>query len=462
MLGEPPTAPKFPTDLLPWPLQQWVEKQADTMGVPCDVLALPALVCIAGSIGKNAILKPKRNDMSWTERPCLWGALIMPKGSLKSPAIKAAMGPLRAAEARARERWYEEARAWEARQERTAKGTIKPKPEDPKPIQPKLVVGDATIEAIADAMVDSRGLTLIRDELSGLVANMSRYNKGSDRPFYLECHAGGYYTVDRIIRGRQIVPDVYLNILGGIQPKVAKQSFSSAVEGEDDGFFERGLLGYPEPIPWTGVKDEVPDRDYKQLISEACERLATTDWSLVLQDRLMRFDDRAQERFLAWYDEHMRTWVRRPEAEDRPDHGFMSKGPGLVLRLTITLHLFRWTTGKAASPAFVDLMSLESAIGLFENYCMPMYARVCSAFGEREAHEGAARVCEHIKGKKLAKIRVADITKLSWHGLAERGPVLKAFEALEDIDWLRRRTEANRTRGGRPSDHWVVNPRVLR
>lgn len=461
VLGEPPPAPKFPTELLPCSLQRWVEGQAETMGVPCDVLALPALVCIAGSIGKNAVLKPKRNDMSWTERPCLWGALVMPKGSLKSSAIKAAMSPLRAAEARARERWQDQVRAWEGRQARTKNGQIKPSDEDPKPNQPKLVIGDATIEAIADAMVESRGLTMIRDELSGLIANMSRYNKGSDRPFYLECHAGGCYTVDRIIRGRQIVPDVYLNIFGGIQPKIAKKAFASAAQGEDDGFFERfGLICYPDPIPWTGVKDEIPDRDYKQLVREACVRLSTTDWSLAVH-ALMRFDDQAQEGFLAWHDQHMRTRVRMPEAEERLDHGFMSKGSGLVLRLTITLHLYRWTCGEAASPSRIDLASLEAAIGIFDRYCVPMYARVCKAFAEPEAHEGVARICHHIKAKKLAKIRVADVTKLSWQGLAERGPVLKAFEALEDIDWLRRAVEPSGPRGGRPSDHWLVNPKVL-
>ena len=320
------------------------------------------------------------------------------------------------------------------------------------------MLGDATIEAIADAMVNSRGLTLIRDELSGLVANMSRYNKGSDRPFYLECHAGGYYTVDRIIRGRQIIPEVYLNIFGGIQPKVAKKAFASAESGEDDGFFERfGLICYPDPIPWTGVKDEPPQRDFKQMYSDACLRLSRQDWSTVLQDGVMRFDDQAQDRFLAWYDGHMRTRVRTPEAQDRPDHGFLSKGAGLVLRLTITLHLFRWTCGETASPSLVELASLEPAIGIFERYCVPMYDRVCKAFGEREAHEGAARLCDHIRKKKLTRLRVADITKLHWQGMVERAAVLKALEALEDIDWLRRVSAPTR---GRPSDSWMVNPKV--
>jgi putative DNA primase/helicase len=460
VLGDPPAAPPFPVELLPQQLMLWVSTQAETMGIPSDVLALPALVCLAGAIGKDAVLKVKRHDLSWTERPCLWGALIMPKGSLKSPAIKAAMAPIRGAQAQARDRWDDEVREWEARQERTSKGAIKPNPEDPKPKEPKIVLGDATIEAIADAMVDSRGLTLIRDELSGLVANMSRYNKGSDRPFYLECHAGGFYTVDRIIRGRQIIPEVYLNIFGGIQPKVAKKAFALAESGEDDGFFERfGLVCYPDPIPWNGVKDEPPQRDYKQMYSDACLRLSRQDWAAALQDGIMCFDDQAQDRFLSWYDGHMRTRVRTPEAEERPDHGFLSKGAGLVIRLTITLHLFRWTCGETESASLVDLASLEPAIGLFERYCVPMYDRVCKAFGEREAHEGAARLCDHIRKKKLTRLRVADITKLHWQGMVERAPVLKALEALEDIDWLRRVSAPTR---GRPSDSWLVNPKVHR
>ena len=131
MLGDPPAAPIFPVELLPQQLGWWVVTQAEAMGVPCDVLALPALVCIAGAIGKGAVLKAKRHDLSWEERPCIWGVLIMLKGSLKSPAIKAAMAPIRAAQAQARERWDDEVREWEARQERTSKGAIKPEPGGP-------------------------------------------------------------------------------------------------------------------------------------------------------------------------------------------------------------------------------------------------------------------------------------------------------------------------------------------
>jgi putative DNA primase/helicase len=226
------------------------------MGVPADLLAVPSIVTIAGCIGRRATLRAKRHDWFWVERPRLWAAIIAPKGSLKTPALALTTAPLRAAEARHRERWNMDLGAWEARQDRGRNGQIKMKPDDPKPLEPKLVMTNATIEAMADAMVESRGLTMVRDELSGWVNNMSRYSKGDDRQFYLECHSGGAYAVDRIVRGRQIVPDIYLNVVGGIQPKVAKKAFQISEDGADDGYFERfGLICYPDLPDWQGVRD---------------------------------------------------------------------------------------------------------------------------------------------------------------------------------------------------------------
>lgn len=463
ILGEPPAAPAFPVDLLPQQLHQWITIQAENMGVPPCVLAVPALVAIAGAIGKDAVLRVKNNDPSWTERPCLWGAVIMPKGSLKSPAIRAATAPLRMAEARARERWQETVKAWEARQERTKGGQIKPNPNDPKLPEPKLVMTDATVEAMADAMVESRGLTLIRDELSGLVANMSRYNKGSDRPFLLECHAGGPYAVDRILRGRQIVPDVYLSIVGGIQPKVARRAFSASAGGEDDGFLERfGLISYPDPIPWAGVKDTPPERDWRQMVGDAVLRLSSKTWPDHLEKAggFLRIHHDAQARFFDWLEHHMRNRVRAPGADDRPDHGFMSKGPGLVLRLAITIHLFRHSCGEDVDLAYLDVDTIEASVGIFEHFCCPTYRRVCAAFGEVAAFDGAKRIADLIVRRKMDKIRVGDVTKLAWQGLRERKPIEAAFEALEDIDWLRKPASMTGPRGGRPPDHWLVNPKV--
>ena len=73
VLGEPPAAPLFPTDCLPTTLRRWIEEQTASMAVPACTMAVPALVSIAGAIGRGAVLHVKVHDHGWSERPCLWG-----------------------------------------------------------------------------------------------------------------------------------------------------------------------------------------------------------------------------------------------------------------------------------------------------------------------------------------------------------------------------------------------------
>jgi hypothetical protein len=455
---------EFPTQYLPSFMRQWCEHQAENMNCPTSMLAIPALVAAAGSIGAHATLRAKRNDWSWVERPCLWGIVIAEMGAMKSSAIKEATSPLRAAEARAYERWKLQLAAWEARQERGRNGQIKEKPDDPKPSAPKLVMTDATIEAIAEAMAYSRGLTLVRDEGSGWLHNMSRYSKGSDRPFFLECHAGGPYTVDRILRGNQRLPQTYLSVIIGIQPNVARLALQSAEGGLDDGLLERfGLISYTDLPAWQGVKDKPPERDHKANLTDACLRLSQHDWSTLLGDQPMLFDDEAQAIFYAWLDSHMQARICNPEMRASQIRGFLAKGQGLVLRLCATLHLFKWTCGQFENPKTIDAASLNAAIGIFESYLVPTYRRLAQAFGQPKGQSGAEKILDMIKRKKMGKIRFGEIFKMNWAGLRERDDIMRAMAVLEDADIVvNPGTDRHRPKGGRPGDAWVVNPKVHR
>lgn len=455
---------EFPTQYLPSFMRQWCEHQAENMNCPTSMLAIPALVAAAGSIGAHATLRAKRNDWSWVERPCLWGMVIAEMGAMKSSAIKEATSPLRAAEARAYERWKLQLAAWEARQERGRNGQIKEKPDDPKPPAPKLVMTDATIEAIAEAMAYSRGLTLVRDEGSGWLHNMSRYSKGSDRPFFLECHAGGPYTVDRILRGNQRLPQTYLSVIIGIQPNVARLALQSAEGGLDDGLLERfGLISYTDLPAWQGVKDKPPERDHKANLTDACLRLSQHDWCTLLRDQPMLFDDEAQAIFYAWLDSHMQARICNPEMRGSQIRGFLAKGQGLVLRLCATLHLFKWTCGHFEDPKTIEAASLNAAIGIFESYLVPTYRRLAHAFGQPKGQSGAEKILDMIKRKKMGKIRFGEIFKMNWAGLRERDDIMRAMAVLEDADIVvNPGTDRHRPKGGRPGDAWVVNPKVHR
>lgn len=121
------------------------------------------------------------------------------------------------------------------------------------------------------------------------------------------------------------------------------------------------------------------------------------------------------------------------------------------------------TTYSVASPRprsrWTNHSARISSIGIFERFCAPTYTRVCAAFGLVAAFDGAKRIANLIKRKRMDKIRIGDVTKQAWQGMRERKPIEDAMAALEDIDWLRKPATAG-PRGGRPPDHWLVNPKV--
>jgi hypothetical protein len=215
---------------------------------------------------------------------------------------------------------------------------------------------------------------------------------------------------------------------------------------------------------WNRNRQPSPATDYYREYREACIRLAKCHWNepALLGGQPMTFCGEAQERFDEWLDHHMSTRVLAKSAGERGDHGFLAKGKGLVPRLAIVLHLYRWTSGDpSAEPRTVDLQSLNSAIGIFEIYCVPTYARILQAFGQVKGHAGASRIAAHIKAKKLTLIRIGDISKMRWEGLRERADIIQAFEVLEDLDWITPPEKPKSgPKGGRPSEAWHVNPRV--
>ena len=94
-LSRIPPATPLPLELLPDVVRGFVEVEAELKAVEPEMVAIPALVALAASIGKDARLTV---SAGWVERACLWGVVIAPPGSTKTAAQEAAIKPLRAAE----------------------------------------------------------------------------------------------------------------------------------------------------------------------------------------------------------------------------------------------------------------------------------------------------------------------------------------------------------------------------
>jgi hypothetical protein len=164
---------------------------------------------------------------------------------------------------------YEQAlREWK-KKPKTTEQPIKPT----RPIEKRLTVNDTTVEAVAPILQENpRGVILIRDELTAWVESMNCYRqggRGADRQFYLSCWSGTTYTADR--RGRHEqgplrVRHAFLPVIGGLTPErlPAIRGDMGKRKAEDDGWVDRVLFSYAEPMPvasenWMEVDPEVAE-----------------------------------------------------------------------------------------------------------------------------------------------------------------------------------------------------------
>jgi hypothetical protein len=183
---ELPQAPRLPLrEVLGPRLSEWVADAVEAKGAPADYV-FAALLAVAGSTIGNA--RWAAIWQGWAEPPVIWAMCIGLPSAGKSPAIDAALQPLRKAERPLREAARKKLDAWKEKAElaklaestwkEAAKAAIKAgeKPLDrptgcdvgPPPHIPRLVVNDGTIERLGAILAQQpRGTLQMRDELAG-------------------------------------------------------------------------------------------------------------------------------------------------------------------------------------------------------------------------------------------------------------------------------------------------------
>ena len=176
-------------------------------------------------------------------------------------------------------------------------------PPDPPPetldvsefVPQRLYVSDSTIEKLG-LLLQARpsGLILIGDELAGLFSNMSRYNGGSDREFWLQSWNGKAYSVERMGRPSIAIDHLLIGVLGGFQPDKLTRSF----KGDDDGFYARLCFAWPAEAPYRPLTDDAVEID--DWLLNALDRivaLSVVDDEGVLVSRAVALSDDARSAF---------------------------------------------------------------------------------------------------------------------------------------------------------------------
>lgn len=482
-LGGPPPAVPFPIEVLPTPVRRFVREVAAALPCPPDYVAVPLLVVAGAELGASRALEIKEGHV---QRALLYAAVIAPPGSLKSPALEKAAEPVSQEDEREQSAWRERMEAHKdqlAAYERQHKQAAKEGSEAPqKPQRPALrrvVVNDTTAEALAPILQENpRGLVLIRDELVGWVASMNQYReggKGADQQFWLSGWSSSTVVVDRKSNhdeGPLRIPHPFVAVVGTLVPEKLPllRGDRGRQRADDDGFIDRILLAYPDPLPAEGESWEEISPAARRDYHDAMGRLRTLEMverqeggrTIGYRPHFVGLTEDARREWKLFTDAH----AEEVNSPDFPAHlrGPWSKLRGYCGRLALIIHYLRWAAAEfESSVAPVDATDIARAVCLV-TYFKAHARRVLACMGADRKTEQARKILNWIRREGCNSFaRWQPFNDLrSDTDFPTPDSLDPALKILEDHNVIRATVPPLRSGAGRkPGPRYEVNPKVL-
>lgn len=454
-LNRLPPAPPFPLERLTGVVGRYAAEVGRAMGCPPDLIAAPALVTAGAMLGRARVLRVKRG---YEETASIFLGVVSRPGSAKTPAQEAGFKPARLWDGRQWRQYLKEKSEYEEAVANLPKGEPRP----PKPVPSRICVDDITVEALAKVLSQNpRGVALVKDELSGWVLGMDQYRAGggNEKQRWLSLWSGVSFPVDR--RGVDdpvMITDPFVCVVGGLTPSSLRtlRGDRGKQAGPEDGFVDRILLCYPDPVPDTGEDSpEVSveaERDYVDLMDRI--RCVGTGGPMLFTP------DGAE----AWRE------FRRGHAAELGDQSFperllnvWAKMRTYAARLTLVVHAMRWAATEADNLDAVDAVSVNNAVAIL-GYFKKHTVRAHSAMGGDDRQFVAERLIRWIKRTGQPHFTRRDCF---------RGMRSMEVQKPEDLDgplnlligsnYIRERTPTVRQPIGRPpSAVFDVNPALDR
>jgi hypothetical protein len=443
-------APDLPPGLLPPVIERFAFDHAGIMGADPAGIAMAALGVCGAAINDAIALQVKQHDATWRENARLWVGLVGMPSTKKTPIMNAAMRPLRRLDATMAERNAEAMRQYKAL----------PKAEqacEPEPKQPRHVVEDATIESLQQVLVDSpHGVISIQDELTGWFGAMDKYNPGkgsaADRAFWLKAFNGGHYSVNRVMRGSVLIPNLSIALLGGIQPEPLRKIAGDSV---DDGLIQRFL---PVVLRPATMGRDVPSGDavgaYERLV-ERLVKLSPPKVGNLDGGRAILFSAEAREVRERLEAEHV-SLVMALEGVSPKLASHFGKLDGIFARLCLLWHCVEHADG--AVPLEVSADVAERVARFMAEFLRPnAIAFYAGLLGMSAGHEDLMALAAFIVSEASAEISARDVqrsTRALRHVTAD--DARRLCEKLEAFGWLERLEPPTKS----STPRWRVMPEV--
>jgi len=490
----------FSLEFLPDSYQEWVQDVSKRMQCPVDFVAIGIIALTSSIIGAGCSVRPKKED-NWVVIPNLWGVIVGPPSSLKTPALKESLKFIDSLELDAKKEFDSEMQFYEAAKvsfdqkkkalrelmksdakkeitkinsnssEQSGAKDLESRYQElqtpKKPIWKRYRTNDSTVEKMSELLSENpKGLLLFRDELMGLLKSWDKKGHETDRSFYLEAWNGiGSHVSDRIGRGTVVAKNVCVSILGSIQPdRLSRYLFQSINGSDNDGLLQRfQLMVYPDDATNWEYVDCKPDIIANNKIENIIKKLANMDfvWYGAIVGKgsktpFFHFSGDAQKLFVAW----LGDLEKKIRTDDHPivlEH--LAKYRSLMPSLALIFHLIEIASNKSISKCISEQSTIR-AIGLcsyLESHARRIYGLITD---ERKLL--ASKLSLKIIDNKITDgFTERDIYRKGWHCLTDQQNVHLACQELVDAGWLSR-VETQKSFGNKGKTLYYINPKINR
>lgn len=427
--GDTTSLPPFPIDALPKWIADMVRDVADELQVAPDLPAMLALAALSTIAAGRVDIAVRQ---TWVESVNLFLVVALPPGAGKSPAFKAMIGALEAYQTQLRR--DSEAKIARIEQERRVLTTAMKRAEDKGdlteariilndldslqvPARPRLIIDDATPEALVARLHEQGGRLALMSSEGGLFDMITgRYSDKTNLDPYLQAWSGDTINVDRIGRESITIERPLLTIGLTVQPTVIDR-LAARPELAGRGLTARFMYSIPaDTVGWRDMTR--PDRQTSLARNIYATRLTDTARSLAIHEDTvtMRFDETAIRVFSEWRQqiEHR----RRPDGDLYAMREWTTKLESSVVRVAALLAI---ADGQRTSQP-VDLEVLKRALAI-GTYWIEHARAVHGAWGATKVQADALAIWRWMETHGHTEITERDL----WRGVRRRFDDVRDF-----------------------------------
>lgn len=412
----------FPIDIFPKPYQNYIMECHRVLDSVIDYMGCALLWVASICIGNSVHVKVKNR---WIDPAILWVAIVGKAGVGKTPSISNITFPLEKENQKKIQKYFEDYDLYEAYSSLShkEKETVK---EVHKPIKKQFIVGDITLEALADLHESSdNAIGNEKDELKGWLNDMNKYRAGSDLQFWLSTWSGKSVNINRMTRRGTFISNPFISVMGGIQPNVLNSI--STEENKDSGFLDRLLLSYPDVEPEYFNENDI-SQDAVDWYRDSIVNFYNT-----FQRNIQRDEKGKIKPMLAVFDEDAKKALKkginnlvdkmRSDSENEYVKSIYPKQQTYIPRFALIIHALDCVTNDAGLVKLISKESVEKAIRL-SNYFIATAKKVkrdSTELGDMKTTLSFAKgktnfekfKAVYLKNPKINKQQLADIIGVS-------------------------------------------------